>query len=127
TARLAAPADAGLGQKRARAGALGLPLPARGDPLRLPARPRPPRPRLSSGQPLVRRRRPELGLLRRPPGPKRSASDYEAGGAGRRPASEQQPPRRFRARPVRRLRLDPDRLRAARPPLLRGRTRSPLL
>ena len=36
-------------------------------------------------------------------------------------------PRRRRARPVRRLGLDADRLRAARPPLLRGRARPGLL
>ena len=53
-------------------------------------------------------------LVLRPAGAQRGAPDDEAGRAARGDASQLEPPRRHRLRPVRRLGLDPDRLRAAR-------------
>ena len=94
-----------LGETHLHARPRRLPEAVRTDPLRLAGGSRP---LLVRGAGSGRR------LVRRQAGAERSASDDEAGGAGRAgdPEFEQEP--RHRARSVRRLGLDPDRLREDR-------------
>ena len=99
--------------------------PARG-PLRLPARPGSSRSRPARRHSLVRR--PLAGLGDRLPAAEtlRRAPDDEAGRAHRALSPKLLAARRSRARPLRRLRLDPHRLRADRASRLPVRYRPPL-
>ncbi len=111
--RLAAPPVVGLGQGRDRARTLRLPLPPRGHPLRPHSRSRTAWSWPPAGQPLVRRKRGGKRVLRRPAEAQPRAPDDQAGRAAQPDAPKLHPSRRHRARPLRRLRLHPDRLRTS--------------
>jgi hypothetical protein len=115
--RLESAAEPDMGEEHHGAGPLGLPLPPRADPVRLHRRRRrPPRPRRG---PLVRRQRRHHRVQHRQTGPLRGAPHDETHRPDRGDAGQLVPARRPGLRPVRRLRIHPDRRarpRGVRPP-----------